>query len=211
MLITRMTKVVVVVSAPTFSDVQLSLHHKIRAPSGHSVFPQKWSEQRVRNSSQSYYGSNGSIVPWCGLYVPGILIIVICLFDRFFFCREWFLNGNILIIIVSIFIILPLAIMKQLGMFSILSSHFFFLHTVCFVAFCQVHFHVLFFFLFLFFIIHCHWFYCWFRHLFFHCPPGYLGYTSGFSLSCMVFFLISVSQTEHTNKLIIVNCNQPYP
>lgn len=147
MLITRMTKVVVVVSAPTFSDVQLSLHHKIRAPSGHSVFPQKWSEQRVRNSSQSYYGSNGSIVPWCGLYVPGILIIVICLFDRFFFCREWFLNGNILIIIVSIFIILPLAIMKQLGMFSILSSHFFFLHTVCFVAFCQVHFHVLFFFL----------------------------------------------------------------
>ncbi|XP_008317455.1 sodium-coupled neutral amino acid transporter 3 [Cynoglossus semilaevis] len=49
--------------------------------------------------------------------------------------EEWFLNGNILIIIVSIFIILPLAIMKQLG---------------------------------------------------------YLGYTSGFSLSCMVFFLISV-------------------
>lgn len=137
------------------------------------------------------------------------LLSSVCL--TVFFCREWFLNGNILIIIVSIFIILPLAIMKQLGMFSILSSHFFFLHTVCFVAFCQVHFHVLFFFLFLFFIIHCHWFYCWFRHLFFHCPPGYLGYTSGFSLSCMVFFLISVSQTEHTNKQIIVNCNQPYP
>ncbi|KAK2851732.1 hypothetical protein Q5P01_008008 [Channa striata] len=48
---------------------------------------------------------------------------------------EWFLNGNYLIIIVSIAIILPLALMKQLG---------------------------------------------------------YLGYTSGFSLSCMVFFLISV-------------------
>ncbi|XP_023260916.1 sodium-coupled neutral amino acid transporter 3-like [Seriola lalandi dorsalis] len=48
---------------------------------------------------------------------------------------EWFLNGNVLIIIVSAFIILPLALMKQLG---------------------------------------------------------YLGYTSGFSLSCMVFFLISV-------------------
>ncbi|XP_070765866.1 sodium-coupled neutral amino acid transporter 3-like [Enoplosus armatus] len=48
---------------------------------------------------------------------------------------EWFLNGNYLIIIVSILIILPLALMKQLG---------------------------------------------------------YLGYTSGFSLSCMVFFLISV-------------------
>ncbi|XP_042347113.1 sodium-coupled neutral amino acid transporter 3-like [Plectropomus leopardus] len=48
---------------------------------------------------------------------------------------EWFLNGNYLIIIVSACIILPLALMKQLG---------------------------------------------------------YLGYTSGFSLSCMVFFLISV-------------------
>ncbi|XP_029010985.1 sodium-coupled neutral amino acid transporter 3-like [Betta splendens] len=48
---------------------------------------------------------------------------------------EWFLNGNYLIIIVSIAIILPLALMKHLG---------------------------------------------------------YLGYTSSFSLSCMVFFLISV-------------------
>ncbi|XP_047449393.1 sodium-coupled neutral amino acid transporter 3-like [Mugil cephalus] len=48
---------------------------------------------------------------------------------------EWFLEGNYLIIIVSLAIILPLALMKQLG---------------------------------------------------------YLGYTSGFSLSCMVFFLISV-------------------
>lgn len=48
---------------------------------------------------------------------------------------EWFLNGNNLIIIVSITVILPLALMRQLG---------------------------------------------------------YLGYTSGFSLTCMVFFLISV-------------------
>ncbi|XP_062397333.1 sodium-coupled neutral amino acid transporter 5b isoform X2 [Sardina pilchardus] len=48
---------------------------------------------------------------------------------------EWFLNGNNLIVIVSICIILPLALMRQLG---------------------------------------------------------YLGYTSGFSLSCMVFFLCSV-------------------
>ncbi|XP_032370296.1 sodium-coupled neutral amino acid transporter 3 isoform X1 [Etheostoma spectabile] len=48
---------------------------------------------------------------------------------------EWYLNGNYLVIIVSISVILPLALMKQLG---------------------------------------------------------YLGYTSGFSLSCMVFFLISV-------------------
>ncbi|KAM9444395.1 sodium-coupled neutral amino acid transporter 3a isoform 1-T5 [Clarias gariepinus] len=48
---------------------------------------------------------------------------------------EWYLNGNYLVVIVSICIILPLALMKQLG---------------------------------------------------------YLGYTSGFSLSCMVFFLIAV-------------------
>ncbi|CAG6021758.1 unnamed protein product [Menidia menidia] len=48
---------------------------------------------------------------------------------------EWFLNGNYLIIIVSALVILPLALMRQLG---------------------------------------------------------YLGYTSGFSLSCMAFFLISV-------------------
>ncbi|KAF7693476.1 sodium-coupled neutral amino acid transporter 3a isoform X2 [Silurus meridionalis] len=49
--------------------------------------------------------------------------------------EEWYLNGNYLVVIVSICIILPLALMKQLG---------------------------------------------------------YLGYTSGFSLSCMVFFLIAV-------------------
>lgn len=29
------------------------------------------------------------------------------------------------------------------------------------------------------------------------CILGYLGYTSGFSLSCMVFFLISVSPHIH--------------
>ncbi|XP_016073906.1 PREDICTED: sodium-coupled neutral amino acid transporter 5 [Miniopterus natalensis] len=49
--------------------------------------------------------------------------------------RSWFLNGNLLIIIVSVLIILPLALMRHLG---------------------------------------------------------YLGYTSGLSLTCMLFFLISV-------------------
>ncbi|XP_075691055.1 sodium-coupled neutral amino acid transporter 5 [Rhinoderma darwinii] len=49
--------------------------------------------------------------------------------------EDWYFNGNLLIIIVSILIIMPLALMKHLG---------------------------------------------------------YLGYTSGFSLSCMVFFLCSV-------------------
>lgn len=48
---------------------------------------------------------------------------------------DWYLNGNYLVILVTVTIILPLALMKQLG---------------------------------------------------------YLGYASGFSLSCMVFFLISV-------------------
>ncbi|XP_010348478.1 sodium-coupled neutral amino acid transporter 5 [Saimiri boliviensis] len=48
---------------------------------------------------------------------------------------DWFLTGNLLIIIVSVFIILPLALMKHLG---------------------------------------------------------YLGYTSGLSLTCMLFFLVSV-------------------
>ncbi|XP_072308799.1 sodium-coupled neutral amino acid transporter 3-like isoform X2 [Eucyclogobius newberryi] len=48
---------------------------------------------------------------------------------------EWYLNGNYMVVIVSIAVILPLALMKQLG---------------------------------------------------------YLGYTSGFSLCCMVFFLVAV-------------------
>uniref|UniRef100_A0A672ZKZ9 Sodium-coupled neutral amino acid transporter 3-like n=1 Tax=Sphaeramia orbicularis TaxID=375764 RepID=A0A672ZKZ9_9TELE len=55
--------------------------------------------------------------------------------------NEWYLNGNYLVVIVSIAVILPLALMKQLG---------------------------------------------------------YLGYTSGFSLSCMVFFLISVSSLTYS-------------
>uniref|UniRef100_A0A3Q3K6P7 Amino acid transporter transmembrane domain-containing protein n=1 Tax=Monopterus albus TaxID=43700 RepID=A0A3Q3K6P7_MONAL len=65
---------------------------------------------------------------------------------------EWYLNGNYLVIIVSVAVILPLALMKQLG---------------------------------------------------------YLGYTSGFSLSCMVFFLISVSSltlSTQTCQLHIMSC-----
>ncbi|XP_032723997.1 sodium-coupled neutral amino acid transporter 3 isoform X1 [Lontra canadensis] len=49
--------------------------------------------------------------------------------------RDWYMNGNYLVILVSVTVILPLALMRQLG---------------------------------------------------------YLGYSSGFSLSCMVFFLIAV-------------------
>uniref|UniRef100_A0A8C8GSX9 Amino acid transporter transmembrane domain-containing protein n=1 Tax=Oncorhynchus tshawytscha TaxID=74940 RepID=A0A8C8GSX9_ONCTS len=57
---------------------------------------------------------------------------------------EWYLNGNYLVIMVSISVILPLALMKQLG---------------------------------------------------------YLGYTSGFSLTCMVFFLISVCTVIHSYSI----------
>uniref|UniRef100_A0A671LLC6 Sodium-coupled neutral amino acid transporter 3-like n=1 Tax=Sinocyclocheilus anshuiensis TaxID=1608454 RepID=A0A671LLC6_9TELE len=65
---------------------------------------------------------------------------------------SWFLNGNYLIIIVSILIILPLALMRQLG---------------------------------------------------------YLGYTSGFSLTCMVFFLISVSSLNAVVSTTNFNRERP--
>ncbi|KAK5864071.1 hypothetical protein PBY51_001045 [Eleginops maclovinus] len=65
---------------------------------------------------------------------------------------EWFMNGNYLIIIVSAAIILPLALMKQLG---------------------------------------------------------YLGYTSGFSLSCMVFFLISVIYKKFNIPCPLVDEHHP--
>uniref|UniRef100_A0A8C1XQM6 Solute carrier family 38 member 3a n=1 Tax=Cyprinus carpio TaxID=7962 RepID=A0A8C1XQM6_CYPCA len=71
---------------------------------------------------------------------------------------EWYLNGNYLVVIVSCSVILPLALMKQLG---------------------------------------------------------YLGYTSGFSLSCMVFFLIVIykkfqvkcpfAEFSHNNTVTSVN------
>ncbi|KAM4562862.1 sodium-coupled neutral amino acid transporter 3 isoform 1-T4 [Odontesthes bonariensis] len=64
---------------------------------------------------------------------------------------EWFLNGNYLVIIVSGLIILPLALMRQLG---------------------------------------------------------YLGYTSGFSLSCMVFFLISVIYKKFNIDCSLLNTLQ---
>lgn len=101
--------------------------------------------------------------------------------------REWFLNGNFLIIIVSALIILPLSLMKQLGTFFILSSLFSFYSSSLSIRslpsilvllphhsrICPLSVTIV-------------------NHSF-HCNPGYLGYTSGFSLSCMVFFLISVS------------------
>uniref|UniRef100_A0A8C6L0R7 Solute carrier family 38 member 5b n=1 Tax=Nothobranchius furzeri TaxID=105023 RepID=A0A8C6L0R7_NOTFU len=65
--------------------------------------------------------------------------------------KDWFMNGNYLIIIVTICIVLPLAMMKHLG---------------------------------------------------------YLGYTSGFSLSCMVFFLSAVSLLKRPLRVLWVEQNQ---
>ncbi|XP_004676193.1 PREDICTED: sodium-coupled neutral amino acid transporter 3 [Condylura cristata] len=62
---------------------------------------------------------------------------------------DWYMNGNYLVILVSVTVILPLALMRQLG---------------------------------------------------------YLGYSSGFSLSCMVFFLIAVIY-----KKFHVPCPLPFP
>lgn len=42
-------------------------------------------------------------------------------------CREWYLNGNYLVVIVSIAVILPLALMKQLGKCEIDSFNLWFL------------------------------------------------------------------------------------
>lgn len=118
----------------------------------------------------------------------GILISFIFLY--WLSLREWFLDGNYLIIIVSTCVILPLALMKQLGMFSIVESHILVLIFPSYSTSC-IHY--------LFTLVYTlYWSgsccmtpwqiisLCFFF-------PGYLGYTSGFSLSCMVFFLISVS------------------
>lgn len=41
-------------------------------------------------------------------------IVSVCVFF-FPLCSEWYLNGNYLVVIVSLAVILPLALMKQLG------------------------------------------------------------------------------------------------
>ncbi|XP_031701681.1 sodium-coupled neutral amino acid transporter 3-like [Anarrhichthys ocellatus] len=95
------------------------------------------------------FGTPGKIVSGCIITVHNIgamssylfivkselPLVIIAFLGKHKNTGEWFMNGNYLIIIVSVLVILPLALMKRLG---------------------------------------------------------YLGYTSGFSLSCMVFFLISV-------------------
>lgn len=93
--------------------------------------------------------------------------------------RDWYMNGNYLVILVSITVILPLALMKQLGkLWGPQGSHGVMVPT-----------------------------WGWWAGTGHpdsvgvlpaptsRSPPsaGYLGYASGFSLSCMGFFLISVS------------------
>ncbi len=50
------------------------------------------------------------------VWIESFIILFLCLS---FFCdlfgREWYFNGNYLVIIVSCTVILPLALMKQLG------------------------------------------------------------------------------------------------
>lgn len=83
-------------------------------------------------------------------------------------CRDWYVNGNYLVILVSVTVILPLALMRQLGECDrarALGGDVGRMH--------------------------------WRGPPSLTAPPphfaGYLGYSSGFSLSCMVFFLIAVS------------------
>uniref|UniRef100_A0A8C5H5D3 Amino acid transporter transmembrane domain-containing protein n=1 Tax=Gouania willdenowi TaxID=441366 RepID=A0A8C5H5D3_GOUWI len=83
-----------------------------------------------------------------------ILLWIICVEYFIHFFLEWYLNGNYLVVFVSIGIILPLSLLKNLG---------------------------------------------------------YLGYTSGFSLSCMVFFLSVVSYIFHDTHQSTGVQYEPHP
>ncbi|TRY66846.1 hypothetical protein DNTS_033020 [Danionella cerebrum] len=99
------------------------------------------------------FGPPGKILAGCIITIHNIGAMSTYLF--IVKIDDWFVDGRYLIIIVSLAIILPLALMKRLG---------------------------------------------------------YLGYTSGFSLSCMVFFLISVIYkkfvTECTEAQTVLSYNQ---
>lgn len=82
--------------------------------------------------------------------------------------RDWYVNGNYLVILVSVTIILPLALMRQLGEHGGVGASGGRVGRTSDGG-PQAH-----------------------GRPFPH-SAGYLGYSSGFSLSCMVFFLIAVS------------------
>lgn len=123
-----------------------------------------------------------------------------------FACSDWFMNGNYLIIIVTVGIILPLAMMKHLGtsLQTVIMSYDSLIHQIiwlfsllCSCPLCNINqmqkkksWQS-----FLIFCVSCNSNNALDTrpiHLFL-CLAGYLGYTSGFSLSCMVFFLSAVS------------------
>lgn len=52
-----------------------------------------------------------------GAFEPTSIYLILCVFLPH--CSEWYLNGNYLVIIVSVAVILPLALMKQLGEYVI--------------------------------------------------------------------------------------------
>ncbi|NXA22819.1 S38A3 protein, partial [Ibidorhyncha struthersii] len=89
-------------------------------------------ETRRRSTTLLYPAAMSSYLYIVKSEVPLVIQTFLNLEEK---TTDWYMNGNYLVILVSVTIILPLALMKQLG---------------------------------------------------------YLGYASGFSLSCMVFFLISV-------------------
>lgn len=91
----------------------------------------------------------------------------------FLFSSEWYTNGDYLVLLVSLFIILPLSLLRNLGQYQyqieeikspVYNLFFFFLKSV--ISFASL---------------------------------GYLGYTSGLSLLCMVFFLIVVSRKRNVS------------
>lgn len=76
-------------------------------------------------------------------------------------CREWYANGDYLVLLVSLVIILPLSLLRNLGRSRSLRVN----RAAGSGALTSLS------------------------------SSGYLGYTSGLSLLCMVFFLIVVSIT----------------
>lgn len=127
----------------------------------HWLFKLFWTRHPA--SSEYYFLRNCPVVSQFPLHSTSQLIANV------FSCSalsNWYMNGNYLIIIVTVCIILPLALMKHLGKSCDPTTKMLrggvtrrtWIVTVSSVLFI-----------------------------------GYLGYTSGFSLTCMLFFLIAVS------------------
>lgn len=66
--------------------------------------------------SQLLTVKNVSTVVNCDPFYNNFFVCLPFFFDLF--GREWYVNGNYLVVIVSCSVILPLALMKQLGKFS---------------------------------------------------------------------------------------------